>query len=130
MITLTVAKVLPNLARWEVDDWEPHEKAGWGMATIALRSPGATDYTVVKTIIVRDATVMGGASDKIGYLAIVGREIHDFLTVTPRGLVNATGFTQCHNAYQNAAGGRAARLNALASFLLTIGIADSTLAGA
>lgn len=136
MITFTTAKPLPaNWTRWEVDDWEAHEKTGWGIATVIMHSPLATDYRVTKTVVIRNSPASGptsfnGPSDKVGYLAVVGGAIDNQLVVTLGGINLVTGFDDAHNAYVGAAGGRNARLAALATWMLANGVADATMAGA
>ncbi len=132
MITLTASKPLPNFTRWEVTDWEAYEKRGYGMATVAIRSAGPTDYTVTKQIFIRNvnpAQSASGLTDRVRYAAVVGGAIADQLVVDSAALSLPTGFDDAMNAYLSGVGGRQARLNALASFLLTAQIADSTLAG-
>ena len=83
MITFTSAKPLPaNWTRWEVDDWEAYNKRGYGKATIVMRSPGATNYTITKEVFIRNDTVGSGRSDTFGYVATVNGAIGDQLVVT------------------------------------------------
>jgi hypothetical protein len=130
MITLAVSKPLPNFTRWEVDDWEPNEKRGYGRATVILRSAGPTNYTITRELFIRNAGVGSGRSDKIGYLAPVGGAIADQLVWTPDAVALPTGFTDAHAAYQGAVGNRLARLDALALWMLANSVADSSLASA
>jgi hypothetical protein len=130
MKTLAAPKSLPNFTRWEVDDWEAHEKAGYGVALIILRTGSPTNYTITKQIWVRNATPDGaGRTDKIGYVATVGGPIAEQLVVTEGAIASATAFDEAHAAYLSGTPNRAARLDALASHMLAAGIADATLAG-
>jgi hypothetical protein len=128
MVTFTAAKVLPNLTRWEVDDWEPREKAGWGIATIVVRTPAATNYNLTCKVFIRDAAV--GSTGRASYAAVVGGDLASHLRVDVSALNLATGFTAAHAAYISGGAGRTARLRALELHLLSAGIADASMAGA
>jgi hypothetical protein len=129
MITLSAPKSLPNFTRWEVDDWEAHEKQGIGQAVIILHTGAPTNYTLQKTIFIRNFVTGGRRTDKIGYVATVGGPLGEQLTVTEDAISSPASFTDAHAAYLAGVGGRPERLQALAAYLLTAGIADSSLAG-
>jgi len=125
MITFTTPKPLPaNITRWEVDDWEPHERAGWGIATIIMHTPTSTDLRVRRQIYIRN-----GLCDRIGYVANVGSMFADLLQVTEAVVSLPTGFTDAYAAYRGGAG-QGGRNNALELWLLANGLADATMAGA
>ncbi len=135
MITFTVAKSMPNLTRWEVDDWEAHVRLGFGIATVVVHTPAVSgDYRITKAVIIRNSPASSpgpahGPSDKVGYLAVPSGAIDDQIRVTPGSINLVTGFTDAHAAYRAAAGGEAAALGALATWMLTSGVADATMAG-
>lgn len=124
MIQLTVAKQLPNFTRWEVDDWEAHERRGYGIVQFILKTGTPTDYTLNRQLFIRN-----GLSDVIGYLAVIHGAIGDQLVVTESGLVTPTGFDDADAAFRSGTGGNGRRA-ALEAFMLSAGIANASLAGA
>lgn len=129
MKTLTVSKALPpNFTRWQVDDFEIFEKKGYGVVTVQILSPPATGYYVEKKVYIRDAGAMTGLTDKIEYVATVGGELKEQLVVTENAINLATAFTDAFTAYRSGAN-MAARRAALEAWMLTAGVAGSSLAG-
>lgn len=127
MKTLTVAKPLPNLTRWEVDDADWYEKRGFGVIRVVMRTAGPTNYTIRRELQIRN-----GLSDVVSYLAVVGGELQEQLVVTVMSLSTPTGCTDAFAAYR-AGGGNGngqARRDALEAWMLTSGVAHSSLAGA